>query len=660
MGERPGTGGSGGNAFVECPAGGCDVAGAPARQRTLEAEPGRLEARPLWQARRPAATRMNPKRTWLWLGIALGLFAFIYFFERHIEKEETGPRSILPGFRAADIQRLQVLPRGQLAIYAERTNQSWRLTQPLVYPARSAAIDALLYVLEHLTSGTFIPMHEVTNLPNADEQYGFDPPQFSLALGQPQFHLLVGRRTAFGNQVFVQRVGADGIFVVDARLLELLPRTVDEWRETALVDWEHLAFDRFAVTNAGKVLELRINPETSRWRIIQPTATRADGEKVQEALARLTLLHARQFVSDDPEVDLDVFGLRSPEMSIAFFRGTNTLLSIDFGRSPTNDPTLAYARRGDRTNVVTVPKEAFEQWTAAKSDLFRSFFDRHLITLTERPDGIEIRMDETNGFTLQREGSEVWRVLPDDYLADTALMREFLTTLTNLQAAQIEREIAGEAALPEYGLAPPGARYILRTSGITESGTITNRVIAEIHFGIKDGKVFARRANEGFVFAMNAEDMNRLPFHRLQLRDRRVWRFSETNVARLIIRQGGRTRELIRRGPQNWVPGPGWEGIMDPVRSAAVEETVHRIGDLEAAVWVQRGTDNIEAYGFTEKDYAVTVELQNGEKRTVEFGHDAPSQFPFARVNLDGETWVFEFPWLTYQMMEVHLEPYRL
>src|SRR5690606_9268649 len=157
-----------------------------------------------------------------------------------------------------------------------------------------------------------------------------------------------------------------------------------------------------------------------------------------------------------------------------------------------------------------------------------------------------------------------------DYLADTALMREFLTTLTNLQAAQIEREIAGEAALPEYGLAPPGARYILRTSGITESGTITNRVIAEIHFGIKDGKVFARRANEGFVFAMNAEDMNRLPFHRLQLRDRRVWRFSETNVARLIIRQGGRTRELIRRGPQNWVPGPGWEGIMDPVRSAAV------------------------------------------------------------------------------------------
>ena len=148
------------------------------------------------------------------------------YFIGNVEKEETGPQPILPGFRAADIQRLQVLPRGQLAIYAERTNQSWRLTQPLAYPARSVAIDALLFVLERLASSTFIPMHEVTNLANADQQYGFDPPEFSLALGQPQFQLLVGRRTAFGDQVFVQRVGADGIFVVDARLLDLLPATV--------------------------------------------------------------------------------------------------------------------------------------------------------------------------------------------------------------------------------------------------------------------------------------------------------------------------------------------------------------------------------------------------------------------------------------------------
>jgi hypothetical protein len=60
-------------------------------------------------------------------------------------------------------------------------------------------------------------------------------------------------------------------------------------------------------------------------------------------------------------------------------------------------------------------------------------------------------------------------------------------------------------------------------------------------------------------------------------------------------------------------------------------------------------------YGISTNSLALAFELKRGEKFAIEFGGVAPSQYPYAAVTLDQETWVFEFPQALYQLVSSYL-----
>ena len=113
----------------------------------------------------------------------------------------------------------------------------WLLAKPIAYPAQAAAIEALLDTLQKLTPATRIDAAELRNHRNADAEFGFETPRISLVIetaGQRR-QLLVGNKTPPGDQVFLRVVGVDGAFVADADWLKFIPRSVNDWRDTALV-----------------------------------------------------------------------------------------------------------------------------------------------------------------------------------------------------------------------------------------------------------------------------------------------------------------------------------------------------------------------------------------------------------------------------------------
>src|SRR5258705_7634866 len=105
-----------------------------------------------------------------------------------------------------------------------------------------------------------------------------------LEQGETHYQLLVGSRTAPGDQVFVQRVGVDGILVVDAERLKLVPRSADEWRETLLLSLKGVTFDRLAVTNGPNMFELQREGTNAPWRLTYPIQARADHAKIEDLL----------------------------------------------------------------------------------------------------------------------------------------------------------------------------------------------------------------------------------------------------------------------------------------------------------------------------------------------------------------------------------------
>ena len=592
---------------------------------------------------------MSSRHTWSWLLLAAGLFGFIFFYQRHVHKAPAGPVKILPGVKLAEVSSIQVRPsdagQAQLEIRAERTNDVWRLTEPLPYPAQAASIENLIAALEQLTPAIYISEGEMKAHPQAEQAYGFASPQATIIINQRsgyRAHLLIGARTNPGDQVYLQVVGVEGAYVVDADLLNHIPRSANDWRETSVINLEGVSFDRIAVTNGSSALVklvLQRDPTSRIWRMAWPLQARADNTRIEDALQKLQNLRVHQFISDDPKADLEPFGLAPPELELSIGQGTNTLTLLQFGKSPTNEAGLVYARRFGQSAVFTVGKDLLGPWRAAMND----FRDPHLFDLPDPVDSIEVIGQDL--FSLQRGTNDTWQVLPDNTPADPGLVQDLLGVLTGAQISGFVKDVVNPPDLLGFGLATPVRRFILNTRTVNSSVVASN----EVWFGFGTNqvdKVFAKRTDESSVYALSTNDFARFPTERWQLRERKLWHFSEEDVVQVTIEQGGKKRQLVHRQRYAWSPAPGSQGVVDDLRT---EDTVRGLVQTSAVVWVAKGDEGRARFGFTDQGLRITLELKNGEKASIEFGGPAPSTNTYARLTSDGQVWIFEFPWMLFR-----------
>jgi hypothetical protein len=588
---------------------------------------------------------MNSKTTGIWFAIAAALFALIFIFEHFLRPSAAESSCILPELRPAAVTSVQVIPAGALEIRAGRTNGVWLLTKPIAYPAQPAAIEALLGALQKLTPATRISAAELRSHHDTDVEFGFETPRISLVIetGGQRRQLLVGNKTPPGDQVFLRVVGMDGAFVADADWLKFIPRSANDWRDTALVNVNHGGLDWIVLTNGAKAIELRRDATNHFWHMIRPFPARADAGRITDALQHLQTARVTQFITDDPKADLAAFGLQPADLDLWLGHGTNFISAIHVGQSPTNDPTQVFASRERWNAIVTTAKEPLSPWHGSVND----FRDSHLLELTAPVAEIEVQ-DQAN-FTLQRQGSNEWRIAGEKFPVDAENAQLFIKTLAGLRVAEFVKDVVTTPDLPAYGLATPTRQITLRSA----AGD-TNGVIVQLSFGTnQNNEVFVRRADEDFVYDVTAEDFNRLPEAGWEFRERRIWNFTENDVAQITLHQNGQMRQIVRNGPNKWSLAPGSQGIINP---PAIEETTHRLGELTAAGWIAQDATNAASYGFKPDNLQITVELKNGTKNTVDFGAETPTaQTALAAMTLDGERWAFVFPPVLYQFVLSYL-----
>ncbi len=596
---------------------------------------------------------MSSRHTWFWIVLALGLFSFIFFFQRHKPAPVTSASRLLPEMRGQAVSAIQVRPATRpLGIRAERTNGGWQLTQPMVYPAQSTNIDRLVDALENLVPVTVISAAELRGHRNPEEEYGFAAPQASIVVQQGEYRatLLVGAMTTPGDQVFVQVVGREGIYVTDAGWLSCVPKSANEWRDTSVLPGDIDSFDRLAVTNNARVFVLQRDPHRL-WRMIWPlNSARADNARIHEALGKLEHLKVRQFVSDDPKADLDSFGLGLPTLDLSLGSGTNFISVLQLGKPVPTATNEVYARRLGSPVVFTVDDRLLAAWRGGSVNDFR---DPHLLTSAQTITRIEVHGSEN--FLLLRETSGIWRMQPPNFPVDSQLVQDFIADLRGLKIVQFTKDVVNPPDLPQFGLATPARRYSISTGADGSSSATTNCPLTELSFGTvtnQPDKVFVWRPDESSVYAVATNDYARLPSHSWQLRERKLWDFTIDEVAGVTIQQAGRSRELIRGAAHQWSFAPGSQGIINDL---AVEETVRGIVQSAAVAWVGRGEAARKSYGLAEPVHQVTFHLKNGRKATLQFGTEAPSTNRYAGLEQDGEYWVLEFSWILFRDISSYL-----
>jgi hypothetical protein len=586
---------------------------------------------------------MNTKSTWAWLVIAAALFASITFLDRFLHPSVAAMQVILPELRPAEVTSFQVIPAGALEIAAVHTNNSWMLVRPVAYPAQQAAIEALLVALQKLTPATRISAGELREHHNASAEFGFDSPQTTLVIeaGDQRWQLQIGNRTAPGDQVFLRVVGSDSAFVADADWLKFLPQTASDWRSTALVAAAGTDCDAIVLTNGTKVIELRRDATNHFWRMTRPLQARADSDRITDALQQLQAAQVAQFVTNSVG-DLAAFGLQPADLDLWLNSGTNSISALHVGKSATNDTTLVYGKREGWDAVFTTAKEPLALWRGTVND----FRDPHLFELTTPV--AEIVVQGPHNFTVQRQGTNGWGLVGEKFPADTDSVQNFLKSLAGLRVAEFVKDVVTAPDLPAYGLATPQFQISLRSA----AGD-TNAIIAQLAFAVQTNGVFVRRTDEDFIYAITPDDFNQLPESSWELRDRRIWSFSETNVAQITLRQSGKTRVIVHDGLNKWSLAAGSQGIINP---PALEETMHRLGELTALGWIARNVTELEKLGLAPDNLEITVELKNGKKFSTAFGTELRNAHTaLAAVTLDGERWAYVFPPVLYQFVLSYL-----
>ena len=597
---------------------------------------------------------MRWKSTWLVSGLAVGLFAFIMLVERRYWLPTQAGASSLPSlvsFKAAEVTSLQLRITNQLALRVDRANAGvpWQLTVPFAYPGHLHKIEWLLQELEQSVTRAYLTSEELKASKRSLAEFGLDVPQATLTIhyrGQ-RTEISFGSRTATGDTIYAQVQTMPGVFVIGTEAFARLPRAANDWRDTALVNLIGIGWNRIEVRAAGNSFALDYSHTNNGFALSKPTPARADQAKVETLVRNILGAQVERFVSDNPRADLEPYGLQSPELELAFGVLTNDVLVVQFGKSPTNDPTRVYARRMQQTNIVLVSRSTIEALQLTAADLR----ERHLLSFNPAVlDAIEVLGSEN--FTARRQTNGIWLVGDTaPFVADPEAMRDWIVNLAMLEGA-VEADVVTDFKTP-YNLAPPARQYLLKSTLTNGTGSVSNRLLGQMDLGARSGeRIFARRPDEQAVYSLALSNVTRLPAAAWQLQPRRVWNVTTNQILRLTATLDERSKTLQREGAGRWNFAPGSSGILN--NPFAIEELAFRLGELRAEQWVARGEASRMAFGFVSPRSRVVIELKNGDKPhvlTLEFGNVAPNGLPYALANADGQTWIFEISQATYFLL---------
>ncbi len=611
------------------------------------------------------SANLNTKQTWWLTGAAVALFLFIVLFERRDSAESVANRTstrLVPELRMDRVTGIEIREPDLPVIGMRKNGQFWMMESPVRYPV---TVEPWLFLLERATWVIRLSPEELKKQGDDLSDFGLAPARLTVVLqsGDQKTEVRFGDKIPIGNRLYVQVGDQADVLVVDALLFDALPKSANGWRDPALVNYRTIArpdggfeLGRIEVRSPSQGVEgvlFAFQPDFKesagsavRWRLADPIDARADSDMVNSLLYTVAPgWVVEEYVSDDPKADVEKYGLLHPRFELAMMNGTNDLLSVQFGGSPTNRPDLVYARQVQFTNVVLTARSNIGVLQLP----YTYWRNRRLISIdTNRVSEITGNYafgDQVFTYRLASDTNHAWKMMePENLPVDGELMDEFFQQMNTLRISAFEKDLVTDFA--EYGLAVPARQF---SFGISTNLANTNGY-PTLSFGTNDSdQAFARRSDEIAVYSIDRGNFSDLPLTHWQWRDRNIWSFKTNEVKRVVIEQYGRKREVIRADDGGWLLAPGSTGVLD----LSFEEAVYQLSKLKADRWVAKGGAGSAAqFGFSEPPHRVTFEVvQNGQTMTnsVAFGGLRDGIYPFASVTLnDNVTWYFDFPTFQY------------
>jgi Domain of unknown function (DUF4340) len=352
-------------------------------------------------------------------------------------------------------------------------------------------------------------------------------------------------------------------------------------------------------------VELVRNPDHT-WRIVKPIKADAD----QSALDSLTRTLAQAQLTKTIEAkpaSLAPFGLDKPAVVVTITADKGGPLPVlDVGKmSPIGNG--AYVKLAGAPAVLMTTSD----FPAAVSKPVNDLRSHELMTFNmDQANKIAIQSGPGGRIEVDKQGGKWQIVQPAHYLADSDAVSQFLTTLANARVADFVSDAPKD--LGKYGLEKPK----LELSIFTGKDDARHALL----LGLEEpqgSKVYAKRASDPFVFAVDDTLIGKVNLNVSDLRDKTVMAFDPAKAGRLEIDNRGKLYALELASNGKWQVVAG--GKASPASGSAVQTFLDELSNLKGSKIVADPMTEANKYGLNKPTEKITV-FDKGGKRigTVE------------------------------------------
>lgn len=450
---------------------------------------------------------MNPRNTAILALVVAALGAFLYFYEIRGQEEraeaDEAARRLFQGVSAEEIDAIALSAGEGGVVRLERSEQGWRITEPIRFPADEIRADSLASTLAALAS------EAVFEDPEPLEEYGIGAePSLRFWVGETEHSLQIGDKAPIGGNTYVKTGRGAQVYAVKTYHATALEKSLEDLRDAKVLDFDRDAVERIEASWPGGRVVLGKGEEG--WKLLEPLEAAADQDAVDSLLANLSFLRADGFIDEVPP-DAEV-GLDTPAFEATLVMGAGETDETPARARIAIGATVDGKQRAVRGTAENALYRIGEQ---RLEDFPRTLAAYRFKKLADFEASDAVRFDlvfaaegESGPHVVTGELVEGgWVTTPQPMAAGKA--SQMIRELAKLTAVDIAADAMGEDELRAMGLSPP--TVILRVFG-KDSGEQASP-LAEVHLGAADPDrgIAAQRPGDEVVYWLDYHLAGRIP-----------------------------------------------------------------------------------------------------------------------------------------------------
>jgi len=577
---------------------------------------------------------MKLKNTIVLLLLALGLFAFIRFYEgRQMSTSEAKERAARvldfdrDGINAISIKNTE----GKIELRKDDKG-NWRMEEPVKDRVDSMSVSQLFTTAEALRHDAVIGDGKKGVDREQLKDYGLTNSETKLKLAgkEKPIELLFGKDAAVEGRVYVKVDGNPAVYVIGKELKELISRKVDDFRDRKLTDVNTTQVTKAVIKTAAG--EIEMEKKDLHWSLVKPLKARGDDARIGDLVAQAAKARIESFVRD--AAGAAGSGLQEPRATVSLWsEGESQPTVLELGANPKDDKEKVFAKSSTRDGVVLLPT-TIEALIEAKPNELR---DRNLVRVeADIVDRISVESAGREKIVLARKGeSWVRKVGGKDEAINVAAARRLLDTVRTESVTAFVSDVATE--LPKYGLDQPTvtltlSSYASENTAETKAG---EKPIAAIHFGkTENEQIYVRLEEEPFIVSVPASLREVLLTDPLQWQPLEIYRTKAEEITSIeVVKAGMPTVSLLRDKDKNWKLAKG-DGAVNQINANSL---VNTLATLRAVRW--SGAVQPQD-GLDKPSLVVSFKAGAAAGGKVKVGADTSAEFALATA--DGWSGAFE------------------